>query len=53
MMGSLAADGVALLSGILVEERDLMIRAIDRAGLRVDSEDVEGDWLSILASRVS
>jgi ribosomal protein L11 methyltransferase len=53
MTGSLAADGVALLSGILVEERDLMIRAIDRAGLRVDSEDVEGDWLSILASRVS
>jgi ribosomal protein L11 methyltransferase len=53
MTGSLAADGVALLSGILVEERDLMIRAIDRAGLRVESEDVEGDWLSILASRVS
>jgi ribosomal protein L11 methyltransferase len=53
MTGSLAADGVALLSGILVEERDLMIRAIDRAGLRVDSEDVEGDWLSILTSRVS
>ena len=53
MTGSLTADGVALLSGILVEERDLMIRAIDRAGLRVESEDVEGDWLSILASRVS
>jgi ribosomal protein L11 methyltransferase len=53
MTGSLAAGGVALLSGILVEERDLMIRAIDRAGLRVESEDVEGDWLSILASRVS
>jgi ribosomal protein L11 methyltransferase len=53
MTGSLSADGVALLSGILVEERDLMIRAIERAGLRVDSEDVEGDWLSILASCVS
>jgi len=53
MTGSLTADGVALLSGILVEERDLMVSAIARAGLRVDAEDVEGDWLSILASRAS
>jgi ribosomal protein L11 methyltransferase len=52
MMGSLAPDGVALLSGILVEERDLMTHAIERAGLRVDGEDVEGDWLTMRAVRV-
>jgi len=50
---SLTADGVVMLSGILVEEHDLMIRAIERAGLRVEAEDVEGDWLSLLAARVS
>jgi ribosomal protein L11 methyltransferase len=50
---SLTGDGVALLSGILVEERELMLRAITRGGLRVEAEDVEGDWLSILAGRVA
>ncbi len=50
---SLSTDGVAVLSGILVEERELMRRAIERAGLRVEFEDVEGDWLSILTARVS
>ena len=53
MSASLTGDGVALLSGILVEERDLMISALARAGFRVQAEDVEGDWLSILAGPVS
>ena len=53
MAGSLTGDGVVLLSGILVEERELMLRAIERAQLRVDAEDVEGDLLSLLASRAS
>lgn len=53
MSAALTDDGVALLSGILLEERDLMHRAIVRAGLRVEAEDVEGDWLSILAYRAS
>lgn len=53
MASSLSDDGVALLSGILVEERELMTRAIERAQLHVEAEDVEGDWLSILASRAS
>jgi ribosomal protein L11 methyltransferase len=50
---SLTPDGVAIMSGILVEERDIMIRAIQRSSLRVEDEDVEGDWLSILVARVS
>lgn len=51
MADALTSDGAAMLSGILVEERDLMLRAIARAGLRVEAEDVEGDWLSILVAR--
>lgn len=50
---SLASDGAAILSGILVEERELMTRAIERVGLRVEREDVEGDWLSLLTVRAS
>jgi ribosomal protein L11 methyltransferase len=48
---SFTDDGVAMLSGILVEERDLITRAIERVGMRVEREDVEGDWLSLLAVR--
>lgn len=50
MEKSLAPHGVAMLSGILVEERGLMIRAIERVMLRVEREDVEGDWLSLLVT---
>jgi ribosomal protein L11 methyltransferase len=53
MTAALAPDGAAMLSGILVEERDLMLRAIARAGLSVQAEDIEGDWLSILVNRAS
>ena len=48
---ALAPDGVALLSGILVEERELMLRGIGRVGLEMQTEDVEGDWLSMLTRR--
>jgi ribosomal protein L11 methyltransferase len=37
-------DGVAILSGILAEERDTMQRAIDAAGWRIDAEDHEDIW---------
>lgn len=53
MFESLSWDGVAILSGILVEERELMTRAVARSGLRIEREDVEGDWLSILTVRAS
>jgi ribosomal protein L11 methyltransferase len=48
MAHSLSANGTAILSGILVEERELMTRAIERVGMRIDRDDVEGDWLSLL-----
>lgn len=50
---ALDADGVALLSGILVEERELMVAAIARVGLCVERDDVEGDWLSMLVRRTA
>jgi ribosomal protein L11 methyltransferase len=50
---SLAPDGAALLSGILVEERELMAHAVQRAGLRVERDDVEGDWVSLHVVRGS
>ncbi|MEO6778964.1 MAG: 50S ribosomal protein L11 methyltransferase [Gemmatimonadaceae bacterium] len=52
MAAALTDDGASVLSGILVEERDVMLRAIAASGLRVEREDVEGDWLSILALRI-
>lgn len=48
---ALAENGFAILSGILVEERDLMKRAIERVGMRITAEDVEGDWLSLMMVR--
>jgi len=53
MTHSLSADGAAILSGILVEERELMTSAIERAGMRVERDDVEGDWLSLLIRSAS
>ena len=53
MAAALTSDGVAILSGILVEERELMTRAIERAGMRIEREDVEGDWLSLLTVRAA
>ena len=43
----LAPDGVAILSGILLEERDEMIRAIEGGDWRVVNEDREGQWWSV------
>ncbi len=48
---ALMDDGVALLSGILVEEREIMSGALAQHGMRIEREDVEGDWLSALAVR--
>ncbi len=39
-----ATDGVAILSGILAEEREMMQGALDAAGWRVDAEDREEIW---------
>lgn len=51
LASALSADGVVLLSGILIEERELMIRALERSGLRVVDDDVEEDWWTVSATR--
>jgi ribosomal protein L11 methyltransferase len=44
---ALTADGEAILSGILLEERDMMLGVISSGGWRVVAEDVEGAWWSV------
>ena len=48
---SLTPDGRAILSGILEEERPMMIEAIRNAGLAVVREDLEDNWWSVLIAR--
>jgi ribosomal protein L11 methyltransferase len=48
---SLTPDGEAILSGILVEEREMMLNAFDDAGWAVLAEDVEGLWWSARIAR--
>ncbi|MEO7711504.1 MAG: 50S ribosomal protein L11 methyltransferase [Gemmatimonadaceae bacterium] len=43
---ALAADGAAVLSGILVEEREAMRQVLDAGGWMVIEDDVEGIWWS-------
>jgi ribosomal protein L11 methyltransferase len=47
MRAALPADGVAILSGILREERERMIDAITGHGLVVSREDVEDAWWTV------
>ena len=51
MRDSLAADGHAILSGILREERAIMLDAIDARGWRILREDTEDEWWSGLIAR--
>jgi ribosomal protein L11 methyltransferase len=44
---SLATNGQAILSGILREERDAMMAAIDADGWLVQREDTEDVWWSV------
>jgi ribosomal protein L11 methyltransferase len=44
---SLTPDGDAILSGILVEERPMMLDAFAESGWTVVDEDVEGVWWSV------
>jgi ribosomal protein L11 methyltransferase len=48
---SLAADGWAILSGILMEEAAVMRAAATAAGFDVESEDREEQWWSVLLRR--
>jgi ribosomal protein L11 methyltransferase len=49
--GALTADGGAILSGILVDERHDMEVALHRAGWRVQDSDLEGQWWSVAIAR--
>ena len=48
---SLTPDGEAVLSGILVEEREMMGEALSAGGWEVLDEDVEGSWWSARIAR--
>jgi ribosomal protein L11 methyltransferase len=48
---SLAPDGEAILSGILLDERSMMIGALASAGWRIVAEDVEGSWWTVRVAR--
>lgn len=48
---SLFEDGRAVLSGILEDERGMMTDAILRNDLRIESEDLEEGWWSVLIAR--
>jgi len=48
MRAALAPSGVAILSGMLVEEREMMYAAFARSGWRAVRDDVEGDWWSVV-----
>lgn len=48
MRGALAPSGVAILSGMLVEEREMMHAAFARSGWRAVRDDVDGDWWSVI-----
>jgi ribosomal protein L11 methyltransferase len=43
---SLTPDGEAILSGILLEEREMMLEVLDDAGWVVTAQDAEGLWWS-------
>ena len=48
---ALTADGEAILSGILVEERDAMVATLSAGGWRIVAEDMEGAWWSARITR--
>jgi ribosomal protein L11 methyltransferase len=46
MANALAGGGRAILSGILIDERDMMVRALSDGGWRIEAEDHEENWWS-------
>jgi ribosomal protein L11 methyltransferase len=51
MHGALRPGGRAILSGILLEEREAMLDAIAADGWRLEREDVEDVWWSITIAK--
>jgi ribosomal protein L11 methyltransferase len=50
---SVAKDGWAILSGILLEEAPEMRAAAGTAGFSLEAEDAEGEWWSVLLRKSS
>ena len=48
---ALTGDGRAILSGILLDERPLIERALSEGRWKVEAEDAEGLWWSVAVSR--
>jgi ribosomal protein L11 methyltransferase len=48
---ALTDDGEAVLSGILVEERAMMLEALTAGGWTLFGEDAEGAWWSARIAR--
>jgi ribosomal protein L11 methyltransferase len=48
----LDGDGRAILSGILAEEREMMVRSIEDSGWHVEAEDHEDIWWSATIARL-
>jgi ribosomal protein L11 methyltransferase len=51
IIASIGNDGRAILSGILIVERDQMVLAIEERGWHVQAEDAEGAWWSATIAR--
>jgi ribosomal protein L11 methyltransferase len=51
MARSLTPDGVAILSGILIEEKHSIERALTSGGWRILEEDAEGMWWTVAITR--
>lgn len=51
MAEALEPDGRAILSGILVSERETLSKTLVDNGWRIESEDVEDEWWSTTAAR--
>ena len=51
MASSLTPDGEAILSGMLLEERAMMLGVLDDGGWNVTAEDAEGLWWSAQIAR--
>lgn len=48
---ALTVDGTAILSGILLDERNAMLKTIEAGGWRVVEEDREESWWSVTITR--
>jgi len=51
MAPALSDGGRGILSGILVEERALLVEVLDTSGWQIIDEDVEDIWWSATISR--